>query len=109
MVRQLASLLGAIVLVSACARNDGEVAQIRAEAARTARRLKRPGLRKPVSRGGSSSTPIGTSTWPTPTGSGLKRLERRARERVRPLLISGGAKIAYRYRPGEDVSAPRST
>src|SRR6266511_4159615 len=31
MVRQLASLLGAIVLVAACTRNEGEVAQTRAE------------------------------------------------------------------------------
>jgi hypothetical protein len=108
MVRQLASMLGAIVLVAACTRNEGEVAQTRAEGSSGgADGTQTEGGGSPEA--GIAGCVVFDADWDiyvaNADGSGLKRLTTSTAREFDPSWSPEGAKIAYRYEPGDDASA----
>jgi hypothetical protein len=108
MVRQLASMLGAIVLVAACTRNEGEVAQTRAEGSSGgADGTQTEGGGSPEA--GIAGRVVFDADWDinvaNADGSGLKRLTTSTGREFDPSWSPEGAKIAYRYEPGDDASA----
>src|SRR6266540_4468816 len=108
MVRQLASLLGAIVLVAACTRNEGQVAQTRAEGSTGgADGTQTEAAGSPEA--GIAGRVVFDADWDiyvaNADGSGLKRLTTSSAREFDPSWSPEGAKIAYRYEPGGDASA----
>ena len=102
MVRQLASLLGAIVLVAACTRNEGEVAQTRAEGSTGgADGTQTEAAGSPEA--GIAGRVVFDADWDiyvaNADGSGLKRLTKSPAREFDPSWSTGG---------GEDRLPPRA-
>ena len=101
---RLASTLGAILLVSACAGNDRKEAQTADEVATTGAQSTRPEEVDPT--GSASGRVVFDANWDIyvakADGSGLNRLTTSPAREYDPSWSPDRSKIAYRRQPGDD-------